>query len=380
MFTPATAQQGDDTVSLSFWHPYTDERQTALERLVDEFNTSHEGAITVQAVGFTNSGLLYDQMLLQLQNPLSLPNVVIAWPHEVAVYDFADTIVDLASYTDAVSPQGTNPTTSKLLGLPDRAFYPALIINLDALYSMGVDTPPTTLNELQTLACQFRQVGGWSGGKFGVAWGYQFPLDAEVWLGLLSSQPEPLIVDTTLQINTSTAQQTIQSLLDVQAAGCMTPVALSTDAILTFAEGRALFYLGGSSSVNLVRQTIAASFAAPFEIGVYPLWGETVLTYGPLLSIIHHDAGTNAAAWTFIDWWQQPAQHQRWLTATNTPPIPADWNTLPLPAWAGYDVVRLQIRFTLQQLLANTLSIEDGLADLQTTTDQIFNDFAKEPD
>lgn len=380
MFTPATAQQADDTVSLSFWHPYTDERQVALEALVAEFNAAHQGEISVQAVSFTNSGLLYDQMLLQLQNPLSLPNVILAWPYEVAVFDLADAMVDLAAYTDAPYPQGTNLLTSQLLGIPDRAYYPAFIVNIDALHSMEVDNPPTTLDELQMLACQFRQAGGWSGGKFGVAWGYQFPLDAEVWLGLLSSQPERLFTDTTLQLNTPTAYQTIQSLLDAQAAGCMTPVTLSTDAIVPFAEGRALFYLGSSSSVDLVRQTIAATFATPFEIGVYPLWGDAVVTYGPVLSMVNHDDNTNAAAWTFIDWWQQPAQHQRWLTTTNTPPIPANWNTLPLPAWAGYDVARLQIRFTLQQLLAGTLSIEDGLADLQANMDQIFNDFAKETD
>lgn len=379
MFTSTAAQEADNTLSLRFWHPYNDERQAALDTLVEEFNRQHQGRIDIQAIGFSNSGLLYDQMILQLQNPTSLPNLILVWPYEAALFDLADVVIDLALYTDAETPQGYNPQTEKLLGIPDRVFYPILIVNQDALHQLGTDAPPTNLDDLQNLACRFRESGGWSGGKFGVAWGYLLPFDAEVWLGLWVAQNPFLFDNGAFHFNTPTVASTLQALLDAQTKGCIASVTLSTDAVLTFAEGRALFYLGSSSSLNLVQETIAATFVTPFEVGVYPfISNQHVLTYGPALSIINHDEETNAAAWTFIDWWQQPIQHQQWMDATDTPSISPEWATIPLPALAGYDVIRLEMRGILQQVMAGTLPLDEGLHRLDSNINRIINDFSKE--
>ena len=426
-----TAQEiSPDGQTITFWHPYTDERQTAFETLIDDFNDTNAWGITVEATSFRNSGLLYDQMILQLininysgSNHDGLPNVVIGFPHEIALYALTDdTIVDLnqfkndllwgfseteiSDFVPSIMNIGYDPFRQAQLGFPTRLFSELMIINMDALHELGYDTPPSNLAELVETACAFREAGGWSESKFGTAQGFFLPLEAEFLIGMNAANGGTLFKESPapyFAFNTPPLEETLTRLVELQARNCIQTVQSSVDAIDSFAAGQSLFYFGNSSILTLLRDNIAQNYAVPFEWGVFPLPGEDtqpIYVFGPIMSIVNQSPESNLAAWLFLKWFLDTEPQSAWVEATgslairqsSTASLVNHFATFPqwqqaqtlinqsalttLPALAGYDVIRLEIQFALQRLLATTNTIEAELPALELLSNEILMEFA----
>lgn len=382
LFTPAVHAQ----TTIRLWHPHTGDRQLTLERLIDQFNRENDQGITVEAVSFDDPGLLYDQIILQLTTSTDLPHLIMVWPHEAALFDLTGIIVDLSAYGSSTGfERGFNPNTHKQLGIPDRTFVELMAVNLDALHEMGYSQPPTTMALLEEMACRFER---WSGGRFGNTWGFLMPTDIE----FLSGISGLLIDNAQVVIDTPPRRHLLQTLINMHREGCITSVQNSFDAIDAFAQGQTLFFMGSSSSLPILHERIEANFAQPFEWRVYPLPGQpTAVAFGPIISMIDHGPTSNDAAWDFIEWFISPDIHRIWIEATLGLPVTPvsieafpQWqqavqlDTISMPALAGYGVVRLEIQFALQRLLAGTSTLEQELPALETLTNQILSDFAGE--
>lgn len=418
--------------TIKFWHPYTDERQIALESLVEDFNATNEWDITVEGVSFRNTGLLYDQMILQLiavnnntGNNENLPNLLIGFPHEIALYRLTeDTIVDLNSFNDdtewgfwevdntdfvpSIMNIGFDPFSQQQLGLPTRVFTEVMMVNLDALHELGYDEPPSSHAELVEMACAFSEMGGWSDGKFGTVQGFLLPLEAEFLIGMnvansgqiFDANPTP-----TFTFDSPSLQEALSMLVDLQQDNCSGIVQSSVDAIEAFAAGQTLFYFGSTSTLGLVHDHIALSYATPFEWGIFPLPGnasDQIYIFGPMMSIVNHLPEANLAAWLFLKWFLSTEPQAIWVEATGSLPIRQStlentensfenfpqWNQAQalivnqstiittLPALAGYDVIRLEIQFALQRILTGANTIDAELTALDRLTNEILFEFA----
>ncbi len=416
--------------TITFWHPYTDERQVVLDAIIEDFNATNEWDIRVESSSFGNTGLLYDQTLLQLiesnntsRNHDELPNVIIGFPNEIALYALTDdAIVDLNSYIDdsewgfsgnqesnfmpSILHLGYDVFQKKQLGLPTRLFAEVMMVNLDALASIGYDTPPISHEELIEMTCAFREQGGWSEGKFGVAQGFLIPLEAEFLIGMdmanggdiFEENPQPRF-----NFEASSMQETTSILTKLQEQNCVGAVQSSASAIDTFAAGQSLFYFGSTSTLRLIQDAISLNYATPFEWGVFPMPGATsdrIFTFAPLISIFQHTDEADLASWLFLQWFLSNDIHSQWILATGSLPIYQitndginnDFETLPqweqaqillnpssiktLPALASYGVVRLEIQFALQRILAGASTVEDELSNLQNLSNEILAEFA----
>lgn len=397
---PIHAQDGPSPV-IRLWHPYTDEQQAQLDTLIAHYNAENTDSITIQATSFTDSGLLYDQIILQLTSTQQLPNLVMIWPHDAALFDLNNNLVDLDQYDlwheDLLLPAttGRDPITQKHIAFPYAFFGTVLAVNQDALSELGYTALPSTWVELEDAACALRDKGGWSGGQFGVAWGLTGTLDAETILALSLLQTTPPFTAETYQFDTLTLYQSTSAIKSMYDKGCLILETDRATALDTFASGRALFLLLPSSAAPILQMAIERNFTQPFAWDVtIPPTADGMLIYTPSISMFNDNAADNAAAAAFLAWFLSPEINATWASSLNSFPIATTsefqtdvipqqrlWEQIqttpliPLPTLAGYDVVRIEIRFAFQRILANTTLVTDELPTLDTLANQITRDF-----
>ncbi|NDJ85349.1 MAG: extracellular solute-binding protein [Chloroflexi bacterium] len=391
---------------MQLWHPYSGEREAALDGLIAAFNAEHGPDLALQAESYGDTGLLHDQVLLQLTNAGPLPNLIITWPHDIALFDLSNVIVDLApvpSISEATHARGYTPAREKLIGIPTRTFVTAMYVNQTALEELGYTDPPQTGAQLVEMACAFRQAGGWSQGRFGNTWGVVMPTSAEIVLGLVARQAGTLYSsDVGLVVDSEEMRNTVEMIADIQSQGCGITVDAPLDGLAAFAEGRALLYFGSTSSLTLMRDEILANFAEPFDWRVVPLPGDGAsLSLGPVISTVDQGPAANQAAYQFIEWFLQAENNAAWNTATGSLPshpqavdlmseafdgFPqwkeaqalASEQVTALPALASYDVLRLMLQFGVQRVVSNAVPVVDELPALQHQLTDIWQDFMPE--
>ncbi len=398
--TPVDAGLNSEQIILTLWHPYADDIQAQLESLIEQYNKNEEH-IVIESIEFQNSGFLLDQLILQLTSERpQLPNLVMLWPHEAALIDLSNVLVDLSSYTalpnlEWVGDVGRDPFSQKTIAIPHSIFNLALVANLDALKELGYDAPPTTWEQFQQMACTFREKSGWSSGKFGVVWGFTTMLEAETWLAMSLSSHIDIFSEGQYQLDIPAMYESATTLKLMQDRGCLSLETERTTIINTFASGRALFALLPSTSLSILENAIKDHFIQPFSWQTFALpQGNKMLIYTPSVAVFDLDTASNDATVDFLAWFLSLDINQLWASALNAFPIYQESSTLTsfsqiqtsweqmlntpliaLPTIAGYDVVRLEIRFALERILANTTLPKDEIPALHTLVNQITRNF-----
>ena len=80
--------------TVSFWHQHTQERETALQEIITEFNENNEYGITVVAEYQGGYGDIFQKMLALLGTS-DTPNIVVAYQNQAATYQLVDGLVDM---------------------------------------------------------------------------------------------------------------------------------------------------------------------------------------------------------------------------------------------------------------------------------------------
>lgn len=420
-FHHSTAQELPDPTdqTLIFWHPESGDRAVALEALIEQFNADNEWGITVESVSWPDRGRLYDQMLLQLVNPSAhiLPNLVVTWNDEAALYALSGKILDLNLYLNDSATNNlaansdvlplvltsTEPFTAARYALPWRGFTYLMAVNLDALAELNFTASPTTLAELGNMACVFHAQGGWSRGQFGPAYGFLVPNDSDFLNALIEAQGQPVFIPTPqphFTYNTPAAQ-TVFSLLKLwYTDGCINGRTTSTDDLEAFARGNTLFYFGSSAALSLLRDRIATHFVTPFAWDVFPLVGtSTYSSQASMIAIVSHTPEADLAAWLFLQWLLDEAPQISWnqtalsfplrpssgeavaQSLTNFPQWQSAWDIFRaspqlIPQIAGQDVIGVELEQAFRRILLPDSSPEAELTAFDTLANQILNAFA----
>lgn len=399
------AQEDATPLELRFWHPYTDTREAMLLDLIDTFNTEHDDTIRVEARSFQNAGLLYDQLILQLTSTQNLPNLVQVWPHEAALFDLSGRVLDAsdivntsgATLTWLVEPQqlGQDAVTGKVLGVPLQLHAHMLYINLDALAELGYAAIPQNFTEVATMACDFRAANGWSGGRFGIVSGLHTVADGELLQAIAAGAARPLFDGDSFNTTTPELRHAVDILARMVTDGCLTASETRTDSIDSFASGRSLFYLDTSAALPQVENAVALNFADPFTWGAFAPPGEGVFVSGLVLSIFDNTPEENAAAQTFVRWVLEAEQNAGWVLALGGLPINSaslelltengnveriadainNRTVATMPTLAGYDVLRLEMQFILQNIFVDNSTIPEQLGTLEANLNALWPPF-----
>lgn len=399
----APMRQSNEPTTLRFWHAYSSEHEAALLEIITTFNEEHEGVILVEPRRFSNSGLLYDQVILQLTGEQQLPNVVQVWPFEAALFDLTDSVLDVGDVLDSYPDEAyllpprtlsQDAVTSKVLGIPLHLYMHVLYANLDALAELGYAAVPQSFDEIADMACTFQSENGWSGGQFGVVSGMVGVTDGEFLQSIAAATDTPLWDGATFTI-APPIQSAIDKFTSMQTDGCLTISSEIASAIDTFSSGRSLFMIGSSSSLDTIELATLLNYATPFAWGAFPIPGDTYFVSAPLLTAFNTNTVENDAAKTFLAWLLRPENAMRWAelaggVSINTRSLDVmerpsrqirildtiqNTNTVVMPVIAGYDVLRLEMQFALSRIFANPEETATQLQELETLLNQIWPAF-----
>lgn len=388
--------------TITFWHPHTGERETALNQLVAQFNAENEWKITVEPRSLQNSGLLYDQIILQLTTPpenRTLPNLFVAAPYESALFALDGPILDLnpfirdeewgfdveADFVPGIAELGHDPFTDAQFGWPERLFAEMLYVNKTALQAIGFESSPTNLVGLSNLACEFYAQTNTPA--------FQLETRASIWAGLTANE-SPIFDTTSLTytLNTEGMTESLKMMIRLLADGCVVRQTVSFAAQDEFVAGHSLFYFGSTSALPIIDEGIGQN---PFEWQTVP-FSETLYISGPTVSIFGHSREADLAAWLFLRWWVSPEINAEWNRATGSLPIRLSSGEMMaedlFPQWqtawtmvkrggyfepniAAQDVVRLEIEFAVGRILDDAARLEIELEALDSLANEILSEY-----
>lgn len=176
-FSSVTAQDDLSNVdpsgqTVTYWHEWDQAQQEAIDIIINDFNENNEWGITVEQLQLGTSGAVREQVSAAITTG-ELPNLAGAtFANDAMGYFLDGVLVPLEQYyndptwgfteeqkadlnqqiLDANRPN-IGPFEGELVAWPIGMSFNVLSVNMDMLAELGLDGPPTTLEEFREAAC-----------------------------------------------------------------------------------------------------------------------------------------------------------------------------------------------------------------------------------
>lgn len=391
-----------------YWHQHSRSREEAIKALVDEFNSTNEWNITVNAEYIGSYGQIYNKMITAISGG-SMPDLVVAYQNQASTYWIGEGLIDLQPYVEDekwglgdsiddyfegyinqdISAQFGNVR----LGFPPNRSLEVLMYNADWLKELGYDGPPETWDEFYAICKAATD-------KENDQYGYAVRTDASNVFAQIISRGGDIAKDdgSGYQFNTPEMRDSMTLMKRVFDDGYAIKIAERYGDQTDFANKKILFMMGSTSGLPYIESAISGSEAGEFEWTVAPMphttAGAVMDVYGASLSVTKSTPEKQLASWLFIKWITEPKQQAAWVEASNYFPVrkstAADlssyfqknpkyedaYNILmnselkAEPPYAGYDEVRDTIAAAFNAVLDGA-NIDKTIADLEEEVNEI---------
>ncbi len=384
--------------SIEFWHVYSDAPGEGLQTLVDEFNTTNEYGITVNALNQGNYGDVEDKFNAGIQSG-DLPDVVMAYTNALADWYSVDSIIDLNPY---ISDPKYGMTTDQLDDLyphlrgagttPDGAWiaYPmtqsanVLVYNFTWAEELGFAEPPATSAELKELVCAAAAENTAKGGDFAGTGGLVYYPNATNWLNFLYAFKGRELNDAgdAYDFTSQAAVDTSMYILDLKKDGCVwqtesypNPEQAMRKAIITMSSTAGAPYYAAAFKEAGNTTDKWGWIAAPGPDGTL-----AVDAFQQMLGVVPSTDEEQMASWLFIKWLTSPEIQARWVkisgyygTQYSTEKLLTEYAS-ENPVWAsGVELAAIgpSEPQTFPAWSSVRRSIDDAAAQLWNATDQV---------
>ncbi len=149
-------------VSISYWYQHSGVNGDAMQKMISEFNAANQWKITVKGEYQGPYDQIYNKMAAAIAAG-SLPDLVVAYQNQAAMYEVNGALVDLNGYvTDPawgigkdlgdffpgfISQDVNGQFGGKRLGFPPNRSIEVMYVNMSLLKSVGIAAPPRTWTE-----------------------------------------------------------------------------------------------------------------------------------------------------------------------------------------------------------------------------------------
>jgi multiple sugar transport system substrate-binding protein len=319
-----------------WWHNHSGSREERLMVMIDEYNTTNECGITVDAQNQGGYGDIRDKMNASLSAGETPAALIVGYQNDQAFYQLNDALVNFdlfindptwgltaeeaADFYPSFFEQGIHASfDSQRLGFPPNRSMEVLFYNQTWLEELGFSGAPTTPEEFKEMACAAAAANGDGTGGYILrddasavaAWSYAFGGDILSEDGTSYTLNGPATVE---------ALAFIKGMYDEGCAFFFSEGYPNTE----FAARRAIFAQGSSSGIPFYEgdvNTIAT------EQGREPdVWGVTAVphtTPDPVQNIYGGDVmipvttpEQELAAWLFVKWFTSPEGQAKWVEAS----------------------------------------------------------------
>jgi len=403
---------------ITFWHNHSGDREAILLKIVDDFNATNEYGITLTAEVAGSYSDIYKKMLPVL-NTADVPDIVVGYQNQIAMYQLADAIWDMNEIID-------NPTyglsgddqadflptffkqdvyslyDNQRLGLAPNRSMEVMYYNLSWLKQMGYEAAPTTMEEFRAMACDAVANPFEKGTGEETPVGLAMRMDASNFASWVFAFGGDIFDYTTNQftLDSPAAIEAWTFLQGLAKDGCLRVVDGYNDQV-QFGAGKSLFTVASSSGLGVYYPKAIADGVGEMEWSVAALPTTTGQVkpniYGASVSIPKSTPERQLAAWLFIKYYTSKDVQTYWATETQYfpvrksvaaemvdffgtyPPYETAWNLIEFGAFEppvpGYDPIREEMKITMAALLEDpTLIVQDELTLLNTTANQILAD------
>lgn len=335
---PETLPEG---VTIQYWHQYNNEfQQATINALVDEFNTSNEWGITVEATPQGSYNDIRNLVNSAIQSG-DLPNIIPGFPNDALSYALEpNLIVDLNPY---VSDPNWGLSEEELTNLNEAAFNAwvfdgephngarlgwvnqisgaVLFYNPTMIEALGFEAAaPQTLEELEAIACAAANTTDLTGAEGADVQGY--PIVAE------ASQFESFVAgigggiwnaETGMWDFTSEEVITILELYKrLYDAGCAYIPAEQFGNTADFARATNPFAISSTAGIAPTNAIVEeAGVVENWTLDVTPANGGTpvIQLYTPGIMMVSATPEEQLATWLFMKYFTSPEVQAQWATA-----------------------------------------------------------------
>jgi multiple sugar transport system substrate-binding protein/sn-glycerol 3-phosphate transport system substrate-binding protein len=335
-----------------FWHQHTGARADELGKIVDEFNTTNEWKIIVEASNQGGYDDIFQKMTLGLAGGgEDLPNLVVAYQNQAATYQLVDGLVDLNALVDSEKwgltkeeqadffPAFWNsdvfPTfDNQRLGIAPNRSMEVMYYNSDWLAELksagaiSFDGAPTTPDQFKEAACAaaknpFSKATGDKANSIG----YELSVDASRFASWTFGQGGDIFdyENGVYTLNSDAAKAAMAFLQDLYASGCARTVTESFGDQTNFGAGTTLFTVGSSSGLPFYKSAVedGANFAWSLDAVPHTSEDPRQNIYGASVSIPKTTPEQELAAWLFVKYYTSPSIQVRWGIVSNYFPVRA---------------------------------------------------------
>ena len=325
--------------TVRFWHPWQNQAGETMAALVNDFNTSNEWGITVEAQPFLDLDQLWQETTTALEAGQA-PDLAVGYGHQALALDALSPVVDLSTYmndpTWGLNPQDqadilpvfgeADRVGERRVGFPSPRSGQVLYYNQSWAQELGFSSPPTTPDELVEQACAAYQANLNDGnpendGTGGMLISTQYA-GTLGWLGAFGA-PVTRADGSGYTLNTPQAEQALVFLRDLYDQGCAW-LPESDFAETEFAAREGLFYTGTVSGIPYQTEILARHenvdnwTVLPFpSSGAQPV----MPVFGPSYTLLPSTPEKQLAAWLFLRWLAQPENEARWVEANASLPL-----------------------------------------------------------
>ncbi|MBV6435938.1 MAG: extracellular solute-binding protein [Chloroflexi bacterium] len=333
-----------------FWHQHSGDREEELAKIVADFNASNEWGITVEAINQGSYDDIYNRMTVSLASGEALPNLVVAYANQSAVYYLLDGLVDINGLIDSekwglsdediadffpgfyegdVFPQYGGVR----LGFPPNRSMEVMYYNIDwlaelrAAGAISFDGPPTTPEQFEEAACA-ASANPFSGATSDTpAVGYQLSYDASRYASWTFARGGDVFDAEANQytLNSPEAVAAMEFLKGLYAKGCAGEVFERFEDQTNFGTGATLFTVGSSSGLPFYATAVSEGAGHQFSVAAVPHTTENPVQniYGASVSIPRTTPEAELAAWLFVKYYTTADVQAAWGLASNYFPVRA---------------------------------------------------------
>ncbi len=319
-----------------WWHNHSGSREERLQVIIDEFNSTNECGIVIDAQNQGSYGDIRDKVNAGIAAGEVPAALIVGYQNDQAFYQLNGALVDLnifvndatwglteeelADFYPAFLEQGVHPAfDNQRLGFPPNRSEEMLYYNQSWLEELGFDAPPATPEEFREMACAAAEAKGDGTG------GYVLRADASATASWTFAFGGDILNEdgTGYVLNGPATVEALTFLQELYNDGCA----------YFFTEGypeaelaarNALFTQGSSSGIPFYEEAINTVAA---EQGRDPdAWGVAAIphtTPDPVQNVYGGDVmipvttpEQELAAWIFVKWFTTPEVQADWVAAS----------------------------------------------------------------
>lgn len=408
--------------TVTFWHQHTQERETALQEIIAEFNETNEYGITVVAEYQGGYGDIFQKMLALLGTS-DTPNIVVAYQNQAATYQLVDGLVDLnplveserwglseediADFFPGFWNSDVFPSfDDKRLGIAPNRSMEMLYYNIDWLAELreggyiDFDGPPTTPEQFRQAACAATEHPFSGATAEGASIGYELAPDASRFASWTFAHGGDVFdyEESRFTYDSPAAVEAMTFLQQLFADGCGAVTTEQFGDQTNFGAGRTLFTVGSSSGLPFYASAVEEGSGHQWSVAAIPHTTEDPVMniYGASVSLpAGHSPEETLAAWIFLKYYTGPEAQAEWAAASQYFPVRQSvaanlgpvfeavpgyevaFNLLPYgvaePPVPGYDFVRDIVTSTMVDIVTNPdLDVQEALTELNEEANEIL--------